>query len=93
VLTHRDDTLVFPAHYGQGVPIRHGEFLAENLGTLRKELSVLSLDEGAFVEWALANVKDRPDNYKAIVLINSGRSSQSADIAELEAGPNRCAVA
>lgn len=93
VLSHKDETLVFPAHYGQGVPIRYGEFLAENLGTLRAQLPVLSLNESEFVDWALANVKDRPDNYKAIVLINSGRAAQSADVAELEAGPNRCAVA
>ena len=93
VLSLKDDALVFPAHYGPSVEIRSSEFLAERLGVLRKGLPVLSLDEGAFVDWALANVKDRPDNYKAIVLINSGRVAQSQNVAELEVGPNRCAVA
>jgi len=93
VLTLSDETLVFPAHYGSGVAIYSGEFLAKPLGTLRRDLGVLSLTEGAFVDWALANVRDRPDNYKSIVLINSGRAAQSGDVNELESGPNRCAVA
>jgi glyoxylase-like metal-dependent hydrolase (beta-lactamase superfamily II)/rhodanese-related sulfurtransferase len=93
VLTLSDDAFVFPAHYGAGVSIHFGEFLAKPLGALRKDLAVLSLDEKAFVDWALANVKDRPDNYKSIVLINSGRAPLSEDVTELEAGPNRCAVA
>jgi hypothetical protein len=88
-----DDAFVFPAHYGAGVSIHFGEFLAKPLGVLREDLAVLSLDEEAFVDWALANVKDRPDNYKSIVLINSGRSAPTKDVSELEAGPNRCAIA
>ena len=41
----------------------------------------------------LKNVKDRPGNYREIVRINAGGVSTTDDVAELEVGPNRCAVA
>ena len=43
--------------------------------------------------WAIANVKDRPPNYQRIVRINAGAEELSDDAAEIELGPNRCAIA
>jgi len=93
VLPLSDDVAVFPAHYGPGVSVRVGEFVSRPLGELRHTLPALALSEVEFVAWAVANVKDRPPNYREIVLINSGRRSLSRDGAELEVGPNRCAIA
>jgi hypothetical protein len=84
--------MVFPAHYGAGVVVRSNAFVAKPLGELRHVLPALALDEGDFVEWAIAHVKDRPPNYQSIVLINAGKAV-SDDDAELELGPNRCAIA
>jgi hypothetical protein len=53
----------------------------------------LTLSEGDFVAWAIANVKDRPPNYQRMVLINAGREVVDAEAAEMELGPNRCAIA
>ena len=93
VLPLNDDITVFPAHYGAGVSVHAGEFVAAPLGQLRTKLPALVLSEPEFVAWAIANVKDRPPNYQHIVLINAGREAISGDSADLELGPNRCAVA
>ena len=92
ILSLPDDILVFPAHYGKNVDVRSGHFVTATLGSLRRSLGVLGLSEGAFVEWALQNVKDRPENYQAIVRINTGNDVGSASSLELENGPNRCAI-
>jgi glyoxylase-like metal-dependent hydrolase (beta-lactamase superfamily II) len=93
VLTQSDETMVFPAHFGAGVEVSTGQFVSRPLGSLRTTLEVLKLSESAFVAWAIANVKDRPPNYQRIVRINSGDEPVSAEAAEIELGPNRCAVA
>jgi glyoxylase-like metal-dependent hydrolase (beta-lactamase superfamily II)/rhodanese-related sulfurtransferase len=93
VLPLDDEITVFPAHFGQGVEVHAGQFVARKLGSLRFSLPALALDEDAFVDWAVANVKDRPGNYQQIVQINTGQVGIEGDASELEAGPNRCAVA
>lgn len=93
VLPLPDTVAVFPAHYGPGVEVHAGVFVARPLGELRHTLAALALDEKDFVAWAVANVKDRPGNYQKIVRINAGRETPGADAGELETGPNRCAIA
>jgi glyoxylase-like metal-dependent hydrolase (beta-lactamase superfamily II)/rhodanese-related sulfurtransferase len=93
VLPLDDDITVFPAHYGAVVEVKANEFVARRLGELRVTLPALALSESEFVAWAIANVKDRPPNYQHIVAINAGRENVSQDSAQLELGPNRCAVA
>lgn len=93
VLPLDDDITVFPAHYGAVVEVKANEFVARRLGELRITLPALALSESDFVAWAIANVKDRPPNYQHIVAINAGRESVSQESAQLELGPNRCAVA
>lgn len=93
VLALDDDIMVFPAHFGASVQVHAGEFVSRRLGELRKSLAVLELNEDAFVAWAIANVKDRPPNYQRIVRINSGQEPVNAEAAEIELGPNRCAIA
>jgi glyoxylase-like metal-dependent hydrolase (beta-lactamase superfamily II) len=93
VLTQSDETMVFPAHFGAGVDVHADQFVSRQLGSLRNTLEVLKLSESAFVAWAIANVKDRPPNYQRIVRINSGVEAVSAEAAEIEVGPNRCAIA
>lgn len=93
VLPLPDAVAVFPAHFGPGVEVRSGSFVSRPLGELRHALAPLALDEPAFVDWAVANVKDRPGNYQRIVRINAGREDAGRDADELETGPNRCAIA
>ncbi len=93
ILALDDDIIVFPAHYGAVVEVKANEFVARRLGELRKTLPALALSESEFVSWAIANVKDRPPNYQHIVAINAGRENVTEESAQLELGPNRCAVA
>jgi glyoxylase-like metal-dependent hydrolase (beta-lactamase superfamily II)/rhodanese-related sulfurtransferase len=92
VLPLSDEIMVFPAHYGAGVKVSAGQFVARDLGSLRQNLAALSLDEDDFVQWAIENVKDRPGNYQQIVRINAGQADLDSGDAELELGPNRCAI-
>lgn len=93
VLPLDDEVLVFPAHYGPSVEVRTHQFVARKLGALRNTLPALQLGEEEFVSWAVANVKDRPGNYRQIVGINAGQDASIVDDEELELGPNRCAIA
>ena len=93
VLPLSDTTVVFPAHYGSSVEVHAGQFVARPLGELRNSLLALVLSESEFVAWAIANVKDRPPNYQRIVRINAGSEAMDDDAAEMELGPNRCAIA
>ena len=93
VLPLSDSTVVFPAHYGATVEVHAGQFVARPLGDLRTSLPALVLSESDFVAWAVANVKDRPPNYQRIVRINAGNEAMADDAAEVELGPNRCAIA
>ncbi|MGD0053942.1 MAG: MBL fold metallo-hydrolase [Acidimicrobiales bacterium] len=93
ILPLGDATLVFPAHYGSVVDVHAGQFVTRPLGDLRSTLPALALQEGEFVAWAIKNVKDRPPNYQRIVRINAGQEPATQDAAEIELGPNRCAIA
>jgi len=93
VLPLSDTTVVFPAHYGAAVEVHVGQFVARPLGDLRTTLPALVMNETDFVAWAVANVKDRPPNYQRIVRINAGNESLANDAADMELGPNRCAIA
>jgi glyoxylase-like metal-dependent hydrolase (beta-lactamase superfamily II) len=93
VLPLSDEIMVFPAHFGVGVEVRTGHFVARRLGELRDSLAPLAFSEDDFVRWAIANVKDRPGNYRQIVGINAGQAELDVNAAELELGPNRCAIA
>jgi glyoxylase-like metal-dependent hydrolase (beta-lactamase superfamily II) len=93
VLPLSDDVLVFPSHYGDAVPVHFGEAVVKSLGELRSSLPALKFPESEFVQWAVENVKDRPPNYQHIVKVNAGLLPLTDEAAELELGPNRCAIA
>jgi glyoxylase-like metal-dependent hydrolase (beta-lactamase superfamily II) len=93
VLPLNDEITVFPAHFGAGVEVNKGEFVARRLGSLRNSLPALALDEDDFVKWAVASVKDRPGNYQQIVRINMGQEVLGNGAVDLELGPNNCAIA
>ena len=93
VLTLPDDALVLPGHYGDAVRVRADEAVGAPLHELRATLEALSFDEDTFVAWATERATPRPPNYVEIITVNMGRSSLSgAELAQLEAGPNRCSV-
>jgi glyoxylase-like metal-dependent hydrolase (beta-lactamase superfamily II) len=93
VLNHPDETLVLPGHYGEGVRVRPDRPVGATLGELRASLRPLSMDEGAFVEWASSLATERPPGYVEIIKANMGRSDLGVSALEqLELGPNRCSA-
>lgn len=94
IFTLSDDAYVLPAHAGGDVVIAAREPVTATLGALRGSLWQLTIGEEEFVDWAVSSVAARPGNYATIVAANrSGRGVDPAARADLEAGPNRCAVA
>ena len=94
VLPLPDDIAILPAHWGDAVHVSFGELVAKPLGDLRHVLPALAFSEEEFVQWAVKSVKDRPPNYVEIVRFNMGDSDLTLpEIAEMELGPNRCAIA
>jgi glyoxylase-like metal-dependent hydrolase (beta-lactamase superfamily II) len=88
-----DDVAILPAHVGTGVEVQPGQMTTETLGTLRWRLAPLTWPKEQFIAWAASEAKDRPPNYQQIVIANQGdRPEPLLDLAELEVGPNRCAV-
>jgi glyoxylase-like metal-dependent hydrolase (beta-lactamase superfamily II)/rhodanese-related sulfurtransferase len=94
ILSRPDSMLVLPAHFGARVDVREGELVGATLGELRASLEALRLPEDEFVTWASTEVTERPANYVEIMAANRGLIHLSSEeIAQLELGPNRCAVA
>jgi len=94
LLMRSDSTLIFPAHIGQDVPISCGTIVTATLGQLKESLEALSMSRERFIEFAAGRATPRPPNYQAIVASNqAGAVLSFEEISELEAGPNRCAVA
>ncbi|WP_224450061.1 MBL fold metallo-hydrolase [Haloprofundus salilacus] len=93
VLALPDETVVAPGHYGDDAdPEEDGTYTA-TLGELRDRLDALSMEEDAFVDYALSAMPPRPNNFEEIIETNLGRGSVDDDEAfELELGPNNCAA-
>lgn len=93
VLTRADAAAVYPAHFGPRVQVVPGVPVSTCIRSVRGMLQSLVIDEESFVRWATTAVAEQPSNFFEIVRANMGRTSLRPDeIAELECGPNRCAI-
>lgn len=87
-------TRVLPGHFGEGVTLEPGKPIVAALHVLRERLPSLAMSEEAFVEWVARNALPKPGNFETIKRYNQGLAQADAeDLEDLEAGPNRCAVA
>jgi glyoxylase-like metal-dependent hydrolase (beta-lactamase superfamily II)/rhodanese-related sulfurtransferase len=93
ILKIADDVRVYPAHHGKpigfdAVPV------GAALGELKSNIGLLKLEEQTFVQTILASLQAKPPNFQAIIAINEGKEELGwIEPLDLEAGPNRCAVA
>ena len=86
VLTLGDDTLLLPCHTHPGA----GGAVSARLGDVRAAVPELALaDADAFADALLADMPPRPENYEAVIAVNSGRAPFDP---ELEAGGNSCST-
>lgn len=88
-----DAVLVLPGHVAADLVVPAGEFVGTTMGSLRSDLAALRLPREDFIAWASSQARSWPPNYVSIVTANRGLVALSAEeAAELELGPNRCAV-
>lgn len=94
VLKFADGTVVLPAHFDpSSITLKHGEAVADTLGSVRKNVKFLSMPKEEFVETMSASVPPRPSNYRMIIQINHDLvPSDEINMGDLEAGPNSCAI-
>jgi glyoxylase-like metal-dependent hydrolase (beta-lactamase superfamily II) len=90
-----DAVQIFPAHYSGAIKF-NAEPLTARLGDLRGKIALLKAEKEAFVKTVVASLPAKPPNHEMIIAINEGKSTTDdmgfMSPADLEAGPNRCAV-
>ena len=94
ILQLPDDTIVLPAHFnGTSIALKHTVPILETLGTIKKRVKLLSMTKDEFIDYIVDTVQPRPGNYRTIISINKKMLLQDEiEMADLEAGPNSCAI-
>ena len=94
ILELPDDTIVLPAHFnGTSIALKHGVPILETLGTIKKKVKLLSMTKDEFIDYIADTVQPRPGNYRTIISINKKiLPHNEIEMADLEAGPNSCAI-
>ena len=89
-----ENTLVLPAHFNAtSIALKHAEPISETIGSLKKKIKLLSMNEYDFVHQVTDTLPSRPMNYKTIIEINKRiLPFDDMQMPDLEAGPNSCAV-
>ena len=89
-----ENTLVLPAHFNAAaIALKHAEPISETIGSLKKKIKLLSMNEDEFVHHVTDTLPSRPMNYKTIIEINKRiLPFDDMQMPDLEAGPNSCAV-
>ena len=91
LLTLPNDTIILPAHHGEQTVSKNDTYHT----TIKeaKNQPILELSHNFFIEKVVGMTLPRPMNYEKIIQIN--KSSQPVpilEVANLEIGPNRCAI-
>lgn len=93
ILKLPDDTVILPAHVSSSVTLKHGELVYDTLGSIKKNVELLSMSRDEFVKFILDTVPPKPANYRKIIEINREMVPCDAiEMGDLEAGPNSCAI-
>ncbi len=93
ILSLPDETLVAPGHASDAAETAGDGSYSDALGDIAASMPALDRDRDSFVEFVLADMPPRPDNYEDIIAANLGHQRVDGDeAAELERGPNNCAA-
>ena len=84
-------TLILPGHTSTPVPFDEVPVVG-SLAEVRQNVPLLRESEEDFVEKLSGSAPPPPENYERIVELNMAGGLPEGDLAELEAGANRCAV-
>ena len=91
LLTLRPETLVLPGHTGTPVAF-DGCPIMTTLGTCAECIAIIHANHDDFVQTLLRSIPATPHNYKLLLQLNEQGIVPDGNIAELEAGANRCVV-
>ena len=91
LLTLPEDVVVLPAHTNQPVDFNERP-IQTTIGDIRKNISMLQLDEEEFADTLLQRIPPTPANYLSIVEKNIKGDFSDINPIDLEAGANRCAI-
>ncbi|HET6769286.1 MAG TPA: MBL fold metallo-hydrolase [Chitinophagaceae bacterium] len=83
--------IVLPAHTSQPVEFDNTP-IQTTIGNIKKNVAILQLKEEEFVNTILQRIPPTPANYLSIVEKNIKGDFSDINPADLEAGPNRCAI-
>ena len=93
ILKLPDDTVILPAHISSSIALKHGEPVYDTLGSIKKNVELLSMSKDEFVKFVLDTVPPKPANYRRIIDINMRMvPCDEIEMGDLEAGPNSCAI-
>ena len=94
LLQYPDDTVLLPAHFDpNSIALKHGELVADTIGSVKGKVKLLSLSKEEFVKFMVSSVPPRPSNYQKIIHINKQLiPCEQINMGDLESGPNSCAV-
>jgi glyoxylase-like metal-dependent hydrolase (beta-lactamase superfamily II)/rhodanese-related sulfurtransferase len=89
-----ENTVVLPAHFnGSSITLKHAVPISGTVGSLKKNIKILSMPEDEFVHLVTDTLPSRPVNYITIIDINKKiLPYDEIEMPDLEAGPNSCAV-
>ncbi|MGD1834458.1 MAG: hypothetical protein ACPKQO_01910, partial [Nitrososphaeraceae archaeon] len=89
-----ENTLILPTHFNvSSITLKHKVPLYDTLGSLRKKINLLSMNKSEFINSITKSIPPKPSNYQIIISINRKmKPSLQAQIPDLEAGPNSCAI-
>ena len=86
-----ENTIVLPAHTDQPIDFDNTPIQA-TIGDIKRNVSMLTLTETAFVHTVLQRIPPTPANYLSIVEKNMKGDFSDINPIDLEAGANRCGV-
>lgn len=86
-----DTLLILPAHVSKPIETKQ-PVIGEKLTNLKNTLRGLNLDKEQFLTDILSKLPPPPPNYETIAGINKSGQRGDHNIADLEAGANRCAI-
>ncbi|MHC5025088.1 MAG: MBL fold metallo-hydrolase [Planctomycetota bacterium] len=93
LLTLSDDVCIYPAHTSESIGF-DGAPIAARLGDMKSAIPLLQADEPTFIADVVAGIGAKPPSFEAIIQLNEGKADLGeGDPVDVEAGPNRCAVA
>ena len=89
-----ENNLILPAHFNAtSIVLKHAEPISETIGSIKKKIKLLSMNEDEFVQNVTDTLPSRPMNYKTIIEINKRiLPFDDMQMPDLEAGPNACGV-